>query len=93
MIHYEKLPEHCRDGMRLYIERGVIPGKFLTPVLCNNLVDAYGQADDINTARMRDYAEFLYNDAPSECWGSKEKVIAWSKAGGLSQYAEVINEP
>jgi hypothetical protein len=26
---------------------------------------------------MYDFADFLHNDAPSQCWGSEEKVRAW----------------
>jgi hypothetical protein len=77
MINYEMLPEHCRDGMKLYIEHGIPPGSFLMAVLENNLVEAFGRADDVNINRLYDYASFLYNQAPSGCWGSKEKVSKW----------------
>ena len=79
MMDYDKLPEHCRGGMKRYIEDGVIPGKFLQKVICNDLVGALGRADSINTARIRDYADFLYNEAPTPSWGSKEKMEAWAK--------------
>lgn len=79
-VDYSKLPEHCRDGIKLYLERGIMPGGFLTSILENNLVEAFARADDINIHRMFDYANFLYNEMPSPAWGSPEKVKAWAEA-------------
>jgi hypothetical protein len=50
-------------------------------VLENNLVEAFGRADETNAARMRDWATWLFNEAPSTCWGSPEKVQAWLAEG------------
>lgn len=85
-INYEMLPESCRDGMKRYIERGVIPGHFLTAVLENDFVEAVCRADHENLARILDFAHFIYNEAPQPCWGSVEKVTAWSEAGGWRQW-------
>ncbi len=82
-INYQILPEHCQGGMRRYIEDGAMPGAFLQAVICNNLVEAYGQADDINTLLMRSYAMFLYNEAPTYSWGSKEIMESWHEKGGI----------
>lgn len=82
-INYSKIPEHCRDGVKSYVERGQRVGDFLTRVFENKLVESFGRADDINRGRMRDYVMFLYNDAPMECWGSEEKVKKWIDQGGL----------
>ena len=84
MINYDMLPEHCRGGMRLYIEDGLIPGDFLQAVIRDSLVDALGRADRINSERIRDYALFMHNEAPMPCWRSKEKMTAWSRKGGLN---------
>ena len=80
MLKYELLPEHCRDGMRLYVEHGIMPGSFMTAVLENNLVEAFAHADDINIHRMFDYANFLYNELPGNAWGSSAIVLAWAEA-------------
>ena len=77
MIDYSMLPEHMQDGMKRYVEEGIRPGDFLYLVLCNDFVRALGHADMINMARIIDYARFLYNEAPTSCWGSREKVDAW----------------
>jgi len=69
--------------MQRYIERGILPGGFLTAVLENNLVLAAMRADNTNRHRLLDFAEFLYSEAPSICWGSRERVERWIKQGGL----------
>lgn len=76
-VDYSVLPEHMREGMQRYIEHGIRPGDFLYLILCNDFVHALGHADDINTARIVDYAKFLYWELPSGCWGSEEKVKNW----------------
>ena len=75
---YDKLPEHMQEAARCYIEEGEMPGSFLTAVLTNNLVEAFGNADEINRACMWDWCLWLYNEAPMPAWGSAEKVLAWS---------------
>ena len=83
-IRYDKLPEHMQGGARRYIEHGIAPGHFLTAVLENNFVRAFMCADETNTARMRDWADWLYNDAPGGCHGSRDRVEAWIEAGGMN---------
>lgn len=83
-INYEIIPEHCRPAMQLYIDNGIPPGGFLNAVLCNDFCAAVVRADDINSERLRDYAVFLYCEAPRECSGSPELVNAWIERGGLN---------
>lgn len=78
------IPEHCRDGLLLYITEGIEPGGFLCRVLENDLVGAFAKADSINAERLQDYARFLYSYAPRNSWGSPDKVAAWIKAGGIN---------
>lgn len=78
------IPEHCRDGLLSYIMDGIEPGGFLCAVLENDLVGAFGKADNINADRMEDYARFIVNYAPRDSWGSRKIVDAWIKAGGLN---------
>ncbi len=83
-INYDRLPEHMRGGARRYIERGIPPGNFMQAVIRNDLFDALGRADDINRHRLYDICCFFYNDAPSGCFGSLERLSTWMKQGGLS---------
>lgn len=76
-INYNNLPEHMQDAAREYVELGMPPGGFLYAVLCNQLVEAFGKADQINRANMYVWAEWLFNEAPYKCWGSPERVKNW----------------
>lgn len=79
-VSYDLLPSHMRDGMRRYLEDGIEPGGFALACLANELVGAFGRADDVNALAMREWAEWLYNECPSQAWGSREKVNAWIKS-------------
>lgn len=83
MFNYSILPDYMQEGMQLWIERGILPGGFLTAVLRNDLMGALGRADSTNIDRLKDYGMFLYNEAPSDCFGSDEKVQKWEERGGL----------
>lgn len=71
------IPEHMMDALNLYVSHGVLPGHFLQAVLSNDLVGAFEHSDHVNTVFMREYVNWLYNEAPSCSWGSREKVRAW----------------
>lgn len=71
------IPDYMRDSVEAYVKRGVPFGDFLTAVFSNDLVNSYGKADDINIRNIPAYVNFLYNFAPSACWGSKEKIKKW----------------
>lgn len=81
--HYKTLamghgiPEACADGLALYIAAKIAPGSFVTAVLENDLREACGRADSQNRHLLFNYMSFLYNDAPSNCWGSRQKVSEW----------------
>jgi hypothetical protein len=83
-MNYDRLPEHMREGAKMYVEHGRLSGGFLTAVLENNLVEAFGKADGINSISMENWVRWLYNDAPMNSWGSPEAVSEWCKAGGLA---------
>lgn len=77
------IPSHMQAGLRSWIEEGVVPGGFLCAVLENNLRESIAKADMVNKHSLASYVEFLYNYAPSGCWGSKEKVEDWAARRGL----------
>ena len=77
------VPAYMLEVLKRYINTGAKPGDFLTAVVENNLSLAVGRADTYNRANLPAYVGYLYNEAPRGCWGSPEKVKAWSKAGGL----------
>ena len=67
-------------ALNRYIENGIRPGGFLNAVLCNDLKEAIGRADYINMPLIPSYVNWLYNEAPSACWGSSQKVDSWIAA-------------
>lgn len=89
--HHEGLhmvPEHMRASIVRWIEhaepRPDLMGSFLRALLSNDLMAAFNYADEENTLAMRGWALFLYNDAPSQCFGSPERVQAWYDAHHLA---------
>jgi len=77
MRSYDGLPESLRNGMRCYIEDHVETGGFLHAVLSNDLRAALAFADSDNLCDLYAIVVWIYNEAPSTCWGSPEKVAAW----------------
>lgn len=83
MIDYSKLPEHIQEGAKLYIERGILPGSFLTACFENNFTEVMRCADHINIKRLEDIASWLYWDCPALARGNPQKVAWWMEQGGL----------
>ncbi len=81
------IPEHMHEAIIEWIELARIPpallGSFLRAVLTNNLMDAFGYADEENARAMRGWVTFLYNHAPSQCYGTIETLNAWHERGGM----------
>lgn len=82
LIDYTVLPAHLHKGLEEYIERGRIPGDFLVAVISNNLMGAFSLADEISKEALNGIVQFMWNAAPSACWGSKELMTRWSQKGG-----------
>lgn len=77
------IPRYMMGGIKRYVEKGIPPGHFLTAVICNDLQEAVGRADDYNLKNLPAYAVYFYNRVPSKCWGSREKMEAWMAQGGM----------
>lgn len=90
MTNYSSLPEHMQDTARLYVERGIPGGSFFTAVVSNDFKGAFAKADDANTAAMREWAMWLYSEAPSICQGSMQKVADWIESGGTKGRADEV---
>ena len=74
---WRKLPERYKGALQRYIEYGTHPGGFLLSVLENNLLNAFGYADDKSREDLYTIVMFIYNELPINCWGSTEKVNLW----------------
>lgn len=76
-MNHPPIPEYMMPALERYIERGCHPGGFLTAVLASDLFKAVDRGDSQNVAALPSYVIYLYNHAPSDCWGSYEKVRDW----------------
>lgn len=81
------LPEHLQDGLRRYILDGDSVGGFLTACLENNALDAATKADPVSFVNLKQIMQFLFTCAPSQSWGSAEKVEAWKAHRGARKKA------
>ena len=61
-----------------HAEHGRETGGFVRAVLCNDLSAAVAHADSESLAALPEIVRYVYNDLPSKCWGSQDKVAAWS---------------
>lgn len=71
------IPDRMMESLTEYVRIGRPVGDFLNAVLSNNLSEAVGRADDENIRNIPAYVAYLYNEAPSMCHGSVEKVRNW----------------
>jgi hypothetical protein len=71
------VPQRTIDSLRRYIEDRIQPGGFLLAVLTNNLVASFMRADEGNCIALKDIVAWVYHQAPSTCWGSREAVHEW----------------
>lgn len=71
------IPARMMNAIDLYVQRGIPPGDFLRAVICNDLSEAVGRADDENIAQLPAYVAYFWNECPSTCWGSVENMKAW----------------
>jgi hypothetical protein len=78
MMDFSKVPNaNLTEGLRLYFEHHRPTGGFLTAVLENDLRAACERADMTNRRMLFDIVSWLYNEAPAQAWGSKERVERW----------------
>lgn len=80
-LTYSKLPECYREGMKRYIEEHILPGGFLTAFLECDLQKVMTRVDLDMVCELRNIYLWIYDEAPSSCWGGPLKVRAWVKGG------------
>ena len=71
------VPEHTQGALQRYVEHGLMPGDFLVSVLTNDLFGAVARADSMNIHALKDICMFVYNELPSNAWGTRAKVEAF----------------
>ncbi len=88
------IPEYMQGGLIRYFENQIPPGNFLTAILQNDLMEAFGRADETNRYSMRAYVIWLYNAAPGRPngWGSPKAVSEWLAGQNYLQQESIENE-
>ena len=77
---YKDVPPHLLDALDAFGREARPVGDFLTAVLENDLCKTFAHADTENRPHIGALIKYVYNQLPGECWGSKEKVVAWERA-------------
>jgi hypothetical protein len=70
------IPERMHHGIVAWIFFGIRPGDFLNAVIDHELFEAFGRADEENTALIHEYVKFFYQYTPSQCHGL-ERAKRW----------------
>lgn len=71
---YYPIREDLFGALERYLNHGIMPGSFLTAVLENNLMEAFGRADIDNSYNLKNIVGYIYNHLPSNSWGSAVRV-------------------
>jgi len=64
----------CLESLELWYYHDQLPGDFLTAVVSNDLMEAFGCADDTNFKYLYLYATYLHNNMPAD-WREKGKQL------------------
>lgn len=74
----QEMPEHLRESIDAYVERGREPGGFLLYVLENNLRRAIGAADGSSIRLLPTILRYCDRNVPPLAQGDVARVRAWS---------------
>jgi hypothetical protein len=69
-----------KESIDRYVAERVPTGGFLKAVLENDLMEAFGRADEDNRLDLFEICSYIYNNIPNICHGSPEKVKEWLNA-------------
>lgn len=71
------LPQRTKAEIDRFVYEGIMPGRFVYSVLCNDLKMSFGYADEENRAAMYEIVKYIYNKIPMQSQGSPERVAKW----------------
>ena len=74
---YSVIPKGTIKALNRYVNDRQETGGFLYAVLCNDLRNAVSHADNDNIEVIPQIVMYIYNELPSNCWGSEKKVKSW----------------
>ena len=64
-------------SLRAYADEHIPTSGFLKAVLENDLIEAVERAHCMSRQNFFDICEYVNCHIPSNCWGSKKKVMEW----------------
>ena len=74
------IPADTMNSIKLYVRDGSRPGHFLTNVFEGDLFKACARADHDSRVAFFDIVEFISQECPVGCYGSREAVDKWMSA-------------
>ena len=75
---FSQIPEGIRAGLVHAVVFGYRPGDFLSAVFSNDLMGAFGRADENSAKGMLALLTWIQSFAPRQCWGSQEQRDKWA---------------
>jgi hypothetical protein len=78
-IDYSKIPPCTIETLQAWIENARPMGGFCEAVVSNNLKEAFARADEDNIRAMFHIVSWMYNEAPTLCWGSEQSLTEWPR--------------
>ncbi len=78
VVSWDDCDDYYQETLQLWYEKGLQPGGFVTAVLANDLFGAIGRADLHGAKNLIRLVSFIYNELPSSCYGTEDKVSQWS---------------
>ena len=76
-----KICSRTLQSLVLYGTARKSTGGFLKCVLSNDLSGSIGRADKRNLESLPDIVKFVYNEMPTGCHGSRDRVAEWLSGG------------
>lgn len=76
---YDEIPRGILESLIAFRDTGRPTGGCLYAVLSNDLMEAFGKADEKTAGAMLAIVKFIYNEMPRACHGSNEEVDAWTE--------------
>ena len=84
-LDYSKLPEPFKEEVRKYVEEGIETGSFLKYILENDLFRTMMFAHLDNQECIKDVVLWIWNQLPSETYGTPDKVNKWLSGDGWQE--------
>ena len=72
-----------KESLNIYRDYGILPGHFLTAILCNDLRNTCHYANAYNESIISEIVKFCWDILPPQSWGDPELVKKWVNHSGF----------